>query len=211
MGMFDYKNYDEEKSKSIFSNALNLVSHAQDVAKELPPGWKKISAKELDYDVKAGAYEARKALVGEHDTYGERGTFFGEKLEVLTAQVDISGQYDAQGKLVAIGIVFQGSRGAFGDIDSIIDFVASNARAMNDHGFSIEYPYLAFEKLLSAVANFAKQNGLTGENITITGASLGGMAVNGMADLSETRWGGSIRTPTTSDLYHQPYPRHKKS
>lgn len=41
MGMFDYKNYDEEKSKSIFSNALNLVSHAQDVAKELPPGWKK--------------------------------------------------------------------------------------------------------------------------------------------------------------------------
>ncbi|RMT58836.1 hypothetical protein ALP29_00928 [Pseudomonas syringae pv. avii] len=134
--------------------------------------------------------------------FGEKhsndGTFFGEHADVASAQVSVSGKYDAHNKLIGIGIAFQGSGGDFmasspilGTLDSLADFTRNNFRAAADpKGFGTEYPYLAFGKLLSSVATYAKQHGLTGKDVTITGASLGGMAVNSMADISNDRWGG---------------------
>jgi hypothetical protein len=134
--------------------------------------------------------------------FGEKhshdGTFFGEHADVASAQVSVSGKYDAHNKLIAIGVAFQGSGGDFresspilGALDSFVDFTQNNFRAAADpKGFGTEYPYLAFGKLLSSVATYAQQHGLTGKDIIFTGASLGGMAVNSMADLSNDHFEG---------------------
>lgn len=135
------------------------------------------------------------------EKHSNNGTFFGEHADVASAQVSVSGKYDAHNKLIAIGITFQGSGGDFmaslpplGALDSLADFTQNNFRAAADpKGFGTDYPYLAFGKLLSSVATYAKQHGLTGKDIIFTGASLGGMAVNSMADLSNDHWGGDFK------------------
>ena len=44
--------------------------------------------------------------------------------------------------------------------------------------------------LLDDVVAFAKANGLSGKDVLVSGHSLGGLAVNSMADLSGGKWGG---------------------
>lgn len=74
--------------------------------------------------------------------------------------------------------------------DIVRDFGNNIQAAFDPKGFGTQYPDLAFGRLLSSVADYAAKHGLTGKDVIITGASLGGMAVNSMADLSEQKWGG---------------------
>ncbi len=48
----------------------------------------------------------------------------------------------------------------------------------------------AFGNLLGDVAKFAQAHGLSGEDVVVSGHSLGGLAVNSMAAQSDANWGG---------------------
>ncbi|MGE7962147.1 polyurethane esterase [Pseudomonas sp. NPDC089918] len=139
-------------------------------------GWTPITAAQLGYDGKTDA----------------RGTFFGEKDGYTSAQVEILGKYDAQGHLTEIGIAFRGTSGPreiqIGD--SIGDVINDLMAALGPKDYAKNYVGEAFGNLLSDVAAFAQANGLSGKNVLVSGHSLGGLAVNSLADLSSDKWSG---------------------
>ncbi|MFU2326049.1 polyurethanase [Pseudomonas sp. NFX98] len=139
-------------------------------------GWTPITATQLGYDGKVDA----------------RGTFFGEKAGYTSAQVEILGKYDAQGQLTEIGIAFRGTSGPREDLigDSIGDVINDLLAALGPKDYAKNYVGEAFGNLLADVAAFAQANGLSGKNVLISGHSLGGLAVNSLADLSGDKWGG---------------------
>ncbi|WP_447790709.1 polyurethane esterase [Pseudomonas farris] len=139
-------------------------------------GWTPITAAQLGYDGKTDA----------------RGTFFGEKAGYTSAQVEILGKYDAQGHLTEIGIAFRGTSGPreiqIGD--SIGDVINDLMAALGPKDYAKNYAGEAFGNLLSDVAAFAQANGLSGKDVLVSGHSLGGLAVNSLADLSSEKWSG---------------------
>jgi Ca2+-binding RTX toxin-like protein len=139
-------------------------------------GWTPITAAQLGYDGKVDA----------------RGTFFGEKAGYTSAQVEILGKYDAQGHLTEIGIAFRGTSGPRETLisDSIGDVINDLLAALGPKDYAKNYVGEAFGHLLGDVAAFAQANGLSGKNILVSGHSLGGLAVNSLADLSTGKWNG---------------------
>ncbi|MBB2886018.1 MULTISPECIES: polyurethanase [Pseudomonas] len=139
-------------------------------------GWTPITAAQLGYDGKTDA----------------RGTFFGEKAGYTSAQVEILGKYDAQGHLTEIGIAFRGTSGPreiqIGD--SIGDVINDLLAAIGPKDYAKNYAGEAFGNLLGKVAAFAQANGLSGSDVLVSGHSLGGLAVNSLADLSSEKWSG---------------------
>ncbi len=138
-------------------------------------GWNPISATTLSYEGKVD----------------QRGTFFGEASGYTTAQAEVLGKYDEAGKLTSIGISFRGTSGpreslisdTLGDVinDLAVGFDPTSAK---------NYTNEAFGKLLGNVAAYAQANGLSGQDVVVSGHSLGGAAVNSMADLSNDHWSG---------------------
>ena len=139
-------------------------------------GWTPITAAQLGYEGKTDA----------------RGTFFGEKAGYTSAQVEILGKYDAQGHLTEIGIAFRGTSGPREILigDSIGDVINDLLAAFGPKDYAKNYVGEAFGNLMNDVVAFAKANGLTGKDVLVSGHSLGGLAVNSMADLSTSKWGG---------------------
>jgi Ca2+-binding RTX toxin-like protein len=139
-------------------------------------GWTPITASQLGYEGKTDA----------------RGTFFGEKAGYTSAQVEILGKYDAQGHLTELGIAFRGTSGPREILigDSIGDVINDLLAAFGPNDYAKNYVGEAFGNLLNDVMAFAKANGLTGKDILVSGHSLGGLAVNSMADLSGGKWDG---------------------
>ncbi|UMZ14861.1 polyurethanase [Pseudomonas sp. MPFS] len=142
-------------------------------------GWSTISAQQLGYTGKVDA----------------RGTFFGEKNGYETAQVEILGKYDAQGHLSSIGISFRGTSGPRESLisDTIGDLISDLLAALGPKDYAKNYAGEAFGRLLGDVATFAQANGLSGKDILVSGHSLGGLAVNSLADLSGGRWSGFFK------------------
>ncbi|WP_323160395.1 polyurethane esterase [Pseudomonas fluorescens] len=139
-------------------------------------GWTPITASQLSYDGKTDV----------------RGTFFGEKPGYTSAQVEVLGKYDAQGHLTEIGIAFRGTSGPREILigDSIADAINDLLAAFGPKDYAKNYVGEAFGNLMNNVVAFAKANGLTGKDVLVSGHSLGGLAVNSMADLSGSKWGG---------------------
>ncbi|MED7666523.1 polyurethanase [Pseudomonas moraviensis subsp. stanleyae] len=139
-------------------------------------GWTPITAAQLGYDGKTDA----------------RGTFFGEKAGYTSAQVEILGKYDAQGHLTELGIAFRGTSGPREILigDSIGDVISDLLAAFGPADYAKNYVGEAFGNLLNDVVAFARANGLSGKDVLVSGHSLGGLAVNSMADLSGGKWGG---------------------
>jgi len=154
-------NPDSEKA------ALEAVQHA---------GWTPISASTLGYGGKVDA----------------RGTFFGEKAGYTTAQVEVLGKYDDAGRLLEIGIGFRGTSGPRESqiSDSIGDLVSDLLAALGPKDYAKNYAGEAFGGLLKTVADYAGAHGLSGSDVVVSGHSLGGLAVNSMADLSGQQWSG---------------------
>nr|AAT48728.1 lipase [Pseudomonas fluorescens] len=139
-------------------------------------GWTPITAAQLGYEGKTDA----------------RGTFFGEKAGYTSAQVEILGKYDAQGHLTEIGIAFRGTSGPREILigDSIGDVINDLLAAFGPKDYAKNYVGEAFGNLMNDVVAFAKANGLSGKDVLVSGHSLGGLAVNSMADLSTSKWSG---------------------
>jgi Ca2+-binding RTX toxin-like protein len=62
--------------------------------------------------------------------------------------------------------------------------------ALGPKDYAKNYAGEAFGNLLADVAKFAQAHGLTGKDVLVSGHSLGGLAVNSMADLSADKWSG---------------------
>lgn len=139
-------------------------------------GWTPISASQLGYTGKVD----------------DRGTFFGEKAGYTTAQVEILGKYDADGQLTQIGVSFRGTSGPRETLisDSIGDVISDLMAAFGPQDYAKNYVGQAFGNLLGDVAAFAQAHGLTGQDVLVSGHSLGGLAVNSLADLSTSQWSG---------------------
>ncbi|WP_273820716.1 polyurethane esterase [Pseudomonas asplenii] len=139
-------------------------------------GWTPISASQLGY---AGKTDGR-------------GTFYGEKAGYTTAQAEVLGKYDAEGHLTSIGIAFRGTSGPRETVitDTIGDAINDLLAAIGPKDYAKNYSANAFSGLLDSVAAFARANGLGGKDVLVSGHSLGGLAVNSLADLSAGQWGG---------------------
>lgn len=142
-------------------------------------GWTPISASALGYTGKVDA----------------RGTFFGEKPGYTTAQVEVLGKYDDAGKLLEIGIGFRGTSGPRESLisDSIGDLVSDLLAALGPKDYAKNYAGEAFGGLLKNIADYASAHGLSGHDVVVSGHSLGGLAVNSMADLSNGKWAGFFK------------------
>ncbi|MGX5797345.1 polyurethane esterase [Pseudomonas sp. E2-15] len=177
MGIFDYKSMKGEQGKALLNDALALSKYAYDsTGKPLATGgWAPIGANALG--------------VTEH--VDKQGTFWGETALAGSANVEVLGQYDSAGKLVAIGIAFRGT--SFGlTLDGLGD-VASDLAAAILPGYATDYAKLAFNTLLGNVADYASNQGLTGKDILVTGHSLGALGANSLATLSHDHWDGFYR------------------
>ncbi|WP_199639136.1 polyurethanase [Serratia sp. PAMC26656] len=154
-------NPDSEKA------ALEAVNNA---------GWSLISAEQLGYQGKTDA----------------RGTYYGESLGYTTAQAEVLGKYDSTGNLISIGIAFRGTSGPRESLitDTLGDLVNDLLAGFGPEGYTDNYSLKAFGTLLGDVATFAQAHGLTGDDVTVSGHSLGGLAVNSMAALSDGNWEG---------------------
>ena len=142
-------------------------------------GWSPISAEQLGYTGKVD----------------QRGTFFGEKAGYGSAQVEILGKYAADGHLTSIGIGFRGTSGPRESLitDSIGDAISDLLAAIGPADYAKNYSANAFNTLLGKVAAFASAQGLQGKDVLVSGHSLGGLAVNSLADLSGDHWAGFYR------------------
>ncbi|WP_435928466.1 polyurethane esterase [Dryocola sp. BD613] len=151
-------------------------SEGQALAQVQQVGWEIISAEALHY-----------SGVTDH-----RGTYFGEKADYQTAQAEIMGKYDRDGNLVQIGIAFRGTSGPRESLiaDTLGDIKSDLLAAFGAEDYAQTYVREAFDELLNRVASFAKEHGLGGEDIIVSGHSLGGLAVNSMAAQSDSMWEG---------------------
>ncbi|SCC68129.1 polyurethane esterase [Kosakonia oryziphila] len=174
MPVFDYKG---EKNTQLIKDALTIESLNFGAAGDPnytyreENGWKVLDGKTLNYGGCSNPY----------------GAFYGENLLQASAECTVMGKYDANGKLVGIGISFWGT-GTYAssplhEPNSLLDGLSDILSAVID-GYADNYVLNAYKNLMSSVAEFAKANGLTGKDVIITGHSLGGLAVNSMATLS---------------------------
>ncbi|MNJ07954.1 Lipase precursor [compost metagenome] len=154
----------------------NPDSEAQALAAVKAAGWTPISAQQLGYQ-------------GSTDF---RGTIHGETAGYTSAQVEILGKYDAAGQLSGLGIAFRGTSGPRENLigDTISDAINDLMAAIGPADYAKNYAANAFGRLFEDVARFAKANGLSGTDITVSGHSLGGLGVNSLAELSNEKWGG---------------------
>ena len=174
MGVFDYKSMKGEHAKALLNNALVLSEYAYDsTGKPLATGgWAPIGAQALGVTQKV-------------DT---QGTFWGETALAPSANVEILGQYDGGGRLIAMGIAFRGT--SFGLTWDGAGDVASDLAAAALPGYAANYAKFAFSALLENVARYAASQGLSGKDILVTGHSLGALGANSVATLSHDHWGG---------------------
>lgn len=105
------------------------------------------------------------------------GSFVGETS--ASPQAKIMGYVEADGSISRVSVNFAGTS----DLGDVVDYLSLA------NGAYLEQ----FRYLLDATAKFSQAHGLTGEDVTVTGYSLGGAAVNIMAEKSDEYSGGFFK------------------
>ncbi|URQ60668.1 polyurethanase [Pantoea alhagi] len=185
MSIFSYRDFDE---KSLMKDAVLMLKYINEVFAGVDSGYQQ-EAESAGWKVLNGEDIGFAGNSGAHDE------FYGEVLALLTSQVNIMGKYDDAGNMTGLGIYFWGTGAAVDDefswLHMISDGLADIGIALGNSGASNDYIIIAFDKLLTRVAEFAQENGLTGHDVLISGHSMGGMGVNSMASASSLgAWGG---------------------
>jgi len=103
----------------------------------------------------------------------------------------VLGKYDDAGRLLESASAFAVTSGPRESLisDSIGDLL-SDLLAAWPRDYAKNYAGEAFGGLLKAVAEYAGAHGLSGSDVLVSGHSLGGLAVNSLAELSDQRWSG---------------------
>ena len=174
MGLFDYKGAD---ARAAAIDAFAFAGYAQpkavnglaDVAAAAIPGFKQYET------LKAGWRDLTPDELGlSASTQDGYGNYTGETSR--DPQARVLGHVGADGKVDAITLAFAGTSGP-GDVADYFNLVRNQ--------YMEEFRYL-----LDAVAAFGRGQGLTGEDVTVTGYSLGGGATNVLAQYSSLYAGG---------------------
>ncbi|MGX2974917.1 hypothetical protein ACWIUH_08260 [Ursidibacter arcticus] len=189
MGFFDYKNYDKttattlasESSKlAIYTNAayfmglpgaklLNFLGsisgsyHSNKVNIAPPKNWREIEPHEL------GLPQSSKDKFG---YYTFESPVWGKPLITGGPQAKIFGKTDASGKITQVSMVWCGTN----DLLDIADYFHLNSGKVVP----------PMEPLLNTLKAYAVSQGLSGEDVLVTGYSLGGGLTNLMAKYRET-------------------------
>lgn len=188
MGMFDYKKYDSQTSAqlvsvsqklAVYTNAatykglpgdklLNAIGNAfsnwypNKVDISVPKGWKEFSAKDLN--MPASSQDKYGYFTIESPVSGNR------PVDGSGPQAKVFGEYK-NGKLVKISLSWAGTN----DNLDMQDYFKLNEGAIAKH----------MTPLLDKIKEFALSQGLKGEDVLVTGYSLGGGMTNVMAKYRE--------------------------
>lgn len=189
MAMFDYKNYSASDSANLITSSQKIAAYSSltgvmglpthtimqgigDIASStgyypskidlsLPAGWREITPSELKLPASSldfsGYYHFDSPLTGNFPT--------GPQAKVL-------GKFNSNGKLEQVSIGFAGTNSPV----DVIDYFQMNEGTIAPN----------MNPLLVAVAGFASENNLTGQNVLVTGYSLGGAMTNIMARFKDT-------------------------
>lgn len=184
MGMFDYKDYSGaqaaeliilSKQLAVYGSVSGIMglptgqimqgladtflsggTYANPINLQLPAGWQEITPTQLGLPADTldfyGYYPIESPITG----FLPSGP-----------QAKILGQYDQNGKLTQISIVFAGTNSPV----DVLDYFQMNENTITPN----------MEPLLNAVKDFAIANHLSGKDILVTGYSLGGAMTNIMA------------------------------
>jgi len=179
LAFFHYKN---QEASGLVSNAVALAAYANqtydgaaaagDISIQVgrergDSGWTVLSPEALGY---SGIVDAN-------------GTYNGETNRFKDAQAEVFAQYDVNGNVTQVGLAIRGTGGpeedqtadTIGDVLDYLEFLKSEP----------QYVEGAFGNLLASIKDFLTTNGLTAQDMIVTGHSLGGGAVTNMAERSD--------------------------
>ncbi len=163
--------FGNEDAQGIFGGKEGSEQRARDKIED--KGWTVISPEQLGLSA---------------DSVDEYGTFHGETIAFMGAQADVLGKYDDDGNLVELAISFRGTTGPregfVGDL--IVDLFDYSAFVIDGQNYAMS----AFDDLLTSVASFAEDSGLSGDDLIMTGHSLGSMGITSLAEVSDTAYDG---------------------
>ncbi len=179
MPMFDYKG---EDARDLFAEIYHISAYGSASAyvpqsflrgaasigfdNTTPPeGWRNIAPSEL------GLSGDRLDILGNY-----KGETPGLLPNILAGQARVLGKFDDTGTLIKTAISFAGTSNA----TDVLEFPA-----MLNGNYIDQFTYL-----LDALAQFNAGNGLTGEDVYVTGYSLGAGATNNMFAKKDTDWDG---------------------
>ncbi|WP_268967292.1 calcium-binding protein [Zavarzinia marina] len=129
-----------------------------------PSGWREVSAAELGLD---------------QSRVDAQGFFKGDRLlldDLFTSQAKIWVREDAGGQPAQVAIVFAPT-------NNPLDVIDYPSMISGDYVHALDY-------LIEAVKTYAEDGDLSGEDVIVTGYSLGAGATNNMFGARETDWGG---------------------
>lgn len=151
----------EKMFQAVGTLASTTGIYPSDIDVSLPSGWREITPSELHLSKDAldfsGYYHFDSPITGDLP---------------MGPQAKILGQFDSQGQLQKISISFAGTNSLYDTLDYF---------QMNEGTIAPN-----MEPLLNAVKAYALENAITGEDVLVTGYSLGGAMTNVMARFKDT-------------------------
>lgn len=186
MSMFSYKDYDDATAAQLVEDAGRLSAYTNasnfsgikgadalnllgNITGQLFSNTTNVGIPNNWTELKPADFGVSDSLMDKHGYFTFKSEYSNEILD--GPQAKIFGQYDNTGKLVRINLDFAGTN----SLVDILDYLNLNSRT----GAKL------FEPLLAMVKDYAVAHGLTGENILVTGYSLGAGLTNVMAQERE--------------------------
>jgi Ca2+-binding RTX toxin-like protein len=177
VAIFDYRGtdgraqIDEAYQLATYANSLTEFGGlAEDILRLLSPNFQPNA-----FQLPPGWREASASELGVAASHIDgRGFFTGEP--ALDAQAKVLVKTAADGSIEKIAISFAGTN----NVADVVDYLALLDKSYDNN----------FDYLFAAIRDFALTNGLTGEDVTVTGYSLGGGAANLAAEERDTKLGG---------------------
>lgn len=187
MGIFNYKGYSSAESANLASlthtlsirgmvnsaagltdsEVLDLVGNALDSPKDfsLPAGWSVLSPDMAGFSADMIDDDGYIKLISPISGNVDSGP-----------QLSLFQQKDAAGNVIGLGLVFPGTN----SVVDILDYAQLNSGEM----------HTAMAPVLATIRTYAKSLGLDGNDVLVTGYSLGGGYTNIMARYADTLAGG---------------------
>jgi len=176
MGLVNYKNLSPNESSTLTLNAVSAIAATTSDDPDNP--WEELTADELGYVLAASSTDT---------------TFLSEDLATVSdAGAHVLVKRDDSGAITDIALVFDEGNST-DDLDDINEnFISSGGSLLPDPSFVPSYVSNAYSNLLTTLATFIDSEGLSAEDLLVTGFSLGGAATLNLAQQAETLLGANF-------------------